>query len=103
MAARTDALSRERIVEAAVAMLDVAGESGLTFRALAAQLRTGPGAIYWHVANKDELLTAAAETVLAHAMAADVGGGTPQDAIRAVALGVFDAIDEHPWVGAELT
>ena len=33
---RTDALSRERIVDAAVEMLDAAGESGLTFRALAA-------------------------------------------------------------------
>jgi len=40
-------------------MLDVAGESGLTFRALAAELRTGAGAIYWHVANKSELLVAA--------------------------------------------
>ena len=28
---------------------------------------------------------------------------TPEDAIRALALGVFDAIDAHPWVGAALT
>jgi AcrR family transcriptional regulator len=47
---REDALSRDRIVAAAVAMLDSGAE--LTFRALAARLRTGPGAIYWHVPNK---------------------------------------------------
>jgi AcrR family transcriptional regulator len=100
---RDDALSRERIVDAAVELLDVAGESGLTFRALAAHLKTGPGAIYWHVANKSELLIAATDAVLADAMAADVADATPQDAIRAVALGVFDAIDVHPWVGSELS
>src|SRR3954470_15595882 len=45
---REDALSRERIVGAAIELLDVMGEGGLTFRALAAHLKTGPGAIYWH-------------------------------------------------------
>jgi Tetracyclin repressor-like, C-terminal domain len=28
---------------------------------------------------------------------------TPADAIRSVALGLFDAIDAHPWVGAQLS
>jgi AcrR family transcriptional regulator len=100
---REDALSRERIVDAAVEMLDAAGESGLTFRALSARLRTGPGAIYWHVANKDELLIAAADAVLTPAIANDVADDTPEDTIRALALGVFDAIDAHPWIGSELS
>ena len=100
---REDALSRERIVDAAIELLDVAGEGGLTFRALAAHLKTGPGAIYWHVANKSELLIAATDAVLSHVMPADVADGTPEDEIRAVALGVFDAIDVHPWVGRQLS
>ena len=100
---REDALSRERIVAAAVALLDVAGAGGLTFRELATHLKTGPGAIYWHVANKSELLIAATDAVLTQAMAVDVTDDTPQGAIRAVALGVFDAIDAHPWVGSELS
>ena len=62
---RSEALSRERIVEAAVELLDAAGEGGLTFRALTERLATGPGAIYWHVANKDELLAAATDAVVA--------------------------------------
>ncbi|WP_406101326.1 TetR family transcriptional regulator [Streptomyces sp. NBC_01003] len=99
---REKPLSRERIVEAAIVLLDTAGEGGLTFRALAERLATGPGAIYWHVAGKDELLSAAADAVVAGAMTADTADSTPQDSIRALALGVFDAIDDHPWIGAQL-
>ena len=99
---RTDALSKERIVEAAIAILDTEGESALTFRALTARLATGAGAIYWHVANKNDLLAAATDDVVARVMTDVVGDAEPRDAIRAIALGVFDAIDAHPWVGAQL-
>jgi AcrR family transcriptional regulator len=98
---RTDALSRERIVEAAIALLDAAGEGGLTFRVLTEQLATGPGAIYWHVANKGELLEAATDAVVASALATEPAG-SPQEAIRAVALSLFDVIDEHPWLATQL-
>ncbi|GAB3974848.1 TetR/AcrR family transcriptional regulator [Actinoallomurus acanthiterrae] len=101
---RTEALSRERIVEAAVELLDADGEGGLTFRALTERLATGPGAIYWHVANKGELLSAATDAVVAAALAIEPAEspGSPQEAIRAVALGLFDAIDEHPWLATQL-
>ena len=100
---RVDALSKDRIVEAAIAILDADGEGALTFRALAACLATGSGAIYWHVANKDELLAAATDDIIARVMAGVVGGAEPQAAIRAIALGVFDAIDAHPWIGTQLS
>jgi AcrR family transcriptional regulator len=100
---RADALSKERIVEAAIEILDADGEGALTFRALAARLATGSGAIYHHVASKNELLAAAAGDVIARVMNAVAGGAEPRAAIRAVALGVFDAIDGHPWVGAQLS
>jgi AcrR family transcriptional regulator len=100
---RMDALSKERIVEAAIEILDSDGDGALTFRALAARLATGSGAIYWHVADKHELLAAATDHVIAQAMAQAAGGPTPQDALRALALGVFDAIETHPWVGGQLS
>jgi AcrR family transcriptional regulator len=100
---RTDALSKERIVEAAIEILDAGGEGALTFRALTARLATGVGAIYWHVASKDDLLAAAADDVIAQVMTNAVSGAEPRDAIRAIAMGVFDAIDAHPWVGAQLS
>jgi len=100
---RTDALSKERIVEAAIEILDAHGESALTFRALTARLATGAGAIYWHVANKNDLLAAATDHVIARVMTDVVSGAEPREAIRAIALGVFDAIDARPWVGAQLS
>src|SRR5690349_9738727 len=100
---RTDALSKEKIVEAAIEILDTEGEKALTFRALTARLATGFGAIYWHVADKDELLAATTNDVIARVMTEVVSGTRPQDAIRVIALGMFDAIDAHPWVGAQLS
>ncbi|GLZ48770.1 TetR family transcriptional regulator [Actinomycetospora sp. NBRC 106375] len=103
MARRSEALTRARIVDAAVELLDAAGEGGLTFRALSQRLATGPGAIYWHVANKDELLAAATDAVVDAALTDEPSAASPQDAVRAVALGLFDAIDEHPWVAGQLS
>ncbi|MEU6476658.1 TetR family transcriptional regulator [Streptomyces sp. NPDC047017] len=101
---RTEALSRERIVEAAVELLDATGEGGLTFRALTERLATGPGAIYWHVANKGELLDAATDAVVAAAVTVGPAGsaGSPQQGMRAVALGLYEAIDDHPWLATRL-
>jgi AcrR family transcriptional regulator len=99
---RADALTRERIVDAAIELLDSEGESGLTFRALATRLETGHGAIQWHVANKSELLKAATAAAVARAVDEPGPGAPPREAIHAVALGVFDAIDAHPWTGGQL-
>ncbi|MFG2793825.1 TetR/AcrR family transcriptional regulator [Streptomyces sp. NPDC048419] len=101
---RTDALTRERIIESAVELLDTAGEGGLTFRALTERLATGPGAIYWHVANKSELLAAATEAVVANALPPihATPAKAPREEIRAVALGLFDAIEAHPWLATQL-
>ncbi|MBE3012838.1 TetR family transcriptional regulator [Microbispora sp. NEAU-D428] len=101
---RQEPLSPERIVGAAVELLDAVGEDGLTFRALAERLATGPGAIYWHVRGKTELLAAATDAVVAAAVTSGPAesADSPQDGIRAVALGLFDAIEEHPWLAAQL-
>jgi AcrR family transcriptional regulator len=92
---RTEALSRERIVDAAVALLDSEGVGGLTFKALTQRLATGAGAIYHHVAHKDELLSAAAEGVVAEAL------GEPAE-IRVLALRLYDALEEHPWLATQI-
>ncbi|MDF4005094.1 TetR/AcrR family transcriptional regulator [Luteibacter sp. PPL552] len=99
---RDDALSKDRIVDAAIALLDAAGESGLTFRALSERLATGPGAIYWHVANKADLIKAACDAVMSRALIDGAHGTTPVDRLRAVALAVFGIMDRHAWVGPVL-
>lgn len=96
---REEPLSRERIVAEAIALLDASGEDGLTFRALAERLQTGAGAIYWHVDGKDELLAVATDALVDATLAA----AAADDGIRAIALGLFDAMDAHPWLGAQLS
>ena len=99
---RSDALTRERIVEVAIELLDAEGETGLTFRSLATRLETGHGALQWHVANKSELVKAAVAVVVARAVDDVDPAAPPREAIHAVALGVFDAIEAHPWIGGQL-
>ena len=104
---REESLSREQIIETSIELLDGSGEGGLTFRALSERLATGPGAIYWHIANKGDLLTAACDAIIARTMKAPLAsvasGMLPQTIIRLLALAMFDAIDAHPWVGSALT
>ena len=104
---REESLSRDRIIEASIALLDHSGEGGLTFRTLSERLATGPGAIYWHISNKSDLLSAACDTIIARTMNAPLVSATPkatpQATIRLLALAMFDAIDAHPWVGSALT
>jgi AcrR family transcriptional regulator len=100
---REQSLSRDGIIEASIAILDSSGEDGLTFRVLSERLATGPGAIYWHIADKSELMIAACDAIVAPAINAILVGATPEATIRDLALAMFDVIDAHPWVGSALT
>jgi AcrR family transcriptional regulator len=99
---REDALTRERIIDVAIGMLDADGEAGLTFRTLAARLETGHGALQWHVANKSELVKAATDVAVIRAVEKPESAASPREAIHGIALAVFDAIEAHPWVGEQL-
>ena len=50
---RRTTLSREAIVEAALAVLDAEGLEGVSMRRVAQRLGTGPASLYQHVSNKD--------------------------------------------------
>ncbi|KAK1186228.1 TetR/AcrR family transcriptional regulator C-terminal domain-containing protein [Streptomyces sp. NBS 14/10] len=100
---RTAGLSRELIIETAIELLDSGGEKALTLRELTVRLSTGYGAIYHHVADKNDLLATAADDVITGVLSGAVTDADPRTALRRLALGLFDAIDAHPWVGAELS
>ncbi|MEU1090360.1 TetR/AcrR family transcriptional regulator [Streptomyces sp. NPDC005576] len=93
----------EAVLAAAVALLDEDGEQALTLRALAARLGTGVGSIYWYVSGKDELLDRAIDHVLGGVLAeveAQPGSDDPIDDLRVMAVTLFDAIVDRPWLGA---
>jgi len=58
-------LNRERIVAAALELLEEEGLERLTLRRLAARLGVQSPSLYWHVNNKRELLDELAEEMLA--------------------------------------
>ena len=67
-------LSRERIVSAAIALLDAHGLNGLTMRRLAESLGCGVMSLYWHVENKERVLDLALDAVLEYRQRPDAGG-----------------------------
>lgn len=58
-------LHRDDVVDGALAILDQYGLADLTMRRLAGSLRVQPGALYWHFPNKQALLGAVADRILA--------------------------------------
>ncbi|MFI8565022.1 TetR/AcrR family transcriptional regulator C-terminal domain-containing protein [Rhodococcus sp. NPDC078407] len=60
-------LHRQDVLDGAVAILDEYGLADLTMRRLATSLHVQPGALYWHFPNKQTLLGAIADHLLATA------------------------------------
>jgi AcrR family transcriptional regulator len=69
-------LSRQRVVEAALALLDAEGLDAVTMPSLAKYLGVGTMSLYRHVADKDDLINAVAEQVLSGVAVPD---GDPDD------------------------
>jgi len=61
-------LSRERILDAAQAVIEREGDSALTFRRLGAELEADPTAAYRYFRNKDELLLALGDRLFGEAI-----------------------------------
>lgn len=58
-------LHKPDVIDAATAILDNYGIADLTMRRLARECNVSPGALYWHYTNKQQLLGAVADRVLA--------------------------------------
>lgn len=61
---RRPTLSRDVIVDAALVVLDRHGLDGLSMRRVAEELETGAASLYWHVANKEQLLNVILDRVI---------------------------------------
>jgi AcrR family transcriptional regulator len=89
-------LSRERVLNAAVANADAGGLEALSMRTLAEMLDVAPMALYRHVANKDDLIDAMVDVVFSE-IGVPSGGGDWQTAMRQRAIAVRDALARHRW------
>jgi TetR/AcrR family tetracycline transcriptional repressor len=67
-------LSRGEVLEGALRLLDEVGLDGLTMRKLAAALDVQAGTIYWHFANKQDLVDAMVDLQMAGLLEPPVKG-----------------------------
>ncbi|MFF5264035.1 TetR/AcrR family transcriptional regulator [Actinomadura viridis] len=96
-------LTRERIVEEAVAFLDEEGYERLTMRRLAERLGTGSTTLYWHVKTKDDVLDLALDAIFGEVAVPAAGTGAGwRDDVTALLGGWRAAMLRHPWSAALL-
>ena len=77
-------VTRERVIQTALDLLQSEGVEGLTMRALAAKLGVAVTAIYWHVGNKDALLAELVDRIADDVGRVEARGRTPVNRIRSI-------------------
>jgi AcrR family transcriptional regulator len=100
-ATRRKPLSRERILDTALALVDEEGIEALSMRKLGQALGGYEAmSLYNHVANKDDLLDGILDLVLAEMEAPDPAGGLAS--IRSSSVSAHEALVRHPWAAGLL-
>ncbi|UFS97043.1 TetR/AcrR family transcriptional regulator C-terminal domain-containing protein [Nocardia huaxiensis] len=95
---REQALSVDRIVAAAVQILDTEGLPGLTMRALAQHLSAGAPTLYWHVRNKDDVIDLAVDQIFGEITVPDPAGKPWRDTAAVLAIAWRTVLVSHPWM-----
>lgn len=91
---RREPLTRRRVLEAALALVDREGGAALSMRRLAGELRVAPMSIYNHVSGRDDLLTGLSEVMVQR-----IGmrfGEEPATALARLAHGIRAVARAHP-------
>jgi AcrR family transcriptional regulator len=97
------ALTQQQIVAEAIKLLDADGLEALTMRKLGAALGAVATAVYWHVANKDELLELVVDEVYGEIdVPTAVDPKQWRAAAESAARSVRAMIVRHPWVAPTL-
>lgn len=94
-----DTLTAERIVQAAIELLDAEGLDGLNLRALGKRLGSAATAVYWHVDNKDNLVRLAVDEVWNEVELPDYEALGWRAAAATMATSVHEMLTRHPWIG----
>ncbi|MGW3241537.1 TetR/AcrR family transcriptional regulator [Streptomyces sp. NPDC001070] len=88
-------LNPDRILDAAVALLDRHGPEAFTMRALAQELGVGTMAVYSHFRGKDEIIDAVNEQLLGE-IELPPDSGAPREQLIELCVGVYRLFSEHP-------
>ncbi len=91
------ALSRAEIVDAAIAIADSEGSAAISMRRIAQVLRAGTMSLYWHVANKEQLLDLMLDALLGEVEVPEPSGDWRAD-LRTQARNERATLLRHAWV-----
>jgi len=94
---KAPALGRAQIVHEAIALLDAEGLDALSMRRLAGRLNSGATSIYWHVANKDELLELVLDEVYGEFIITSAESLRWRDLVQRIAYSMRDTLLRHTW------
>lgn len=89
-------LSRDHVLDSAVALADDVGIEALTIRRLAAVIGTKPMTIYRHVPSKEEIIDGMVERVFAE-IERPGSDGDWLAALRRRCVSAKAALNRHPW------
>ena len=89
-------LSRDQVLDSAVALADEVGIEALTIRKLATTIGTKPMTIYRHVASKEGIIDGMVERVFAE-IERPSPDGEWLDALRQRCMSARAALNRHPW------
>jgi len=89
-------LSRERVLNAALAVADAEGVGALTMRLLAERLGVKPMALYHHVANKNEIVDGIVDRVFSEIELPTIDGPWRAEMTRR-ACSARQVLRHHPW------
>jgi AcrR family transcriptional regulator len=95
--AKPPALDRAQIVREAMTLLDAEGLDALSMRRLAGRLKSGATSIYWHVANKDELLELVLDEVFGEIGIPVTEPLRWRDLVHRFAYSMRDTLLRHAW------
>jgi len=96
--ARDQGLSRERVVEAALALIDAKGYANFSLRDVARELGVYPTAIYWYVTSRDELLVEVITRALGDLIPGPLPAGRWRDWLKELFHRYRRAVARHPNV-----
>ena len=89
-------LTHERVLQAALTLADKGGLGSLSMRKLGQSLGVEAMALYYHFANKDEVIDGIVDLVFAE-IEVPVAGAPWKAAMRGRAISVRDALLRHRW------
>jgi len=94
---REKALSRDEIVRAAIIIADAEGTGAINMRRIAKEVGVGAMSLYWHVADKDQLLDLMLNVVEGEGSAEEATGDWRED-LALIARQRRCVLLRHPWV-----